>query len=324
MKNKLKIVTLTLGLLPTLSGIMTGCTHPVSPSAQTTFSSANRVVTQPVVVTAASTQMNYQLSYDNNPALAKAYASYLKTGKAPNVITDGFIQFAYGTGNQPIVNVSPNELTVISLEPGEQVTNVSSGDPQRWSYSLAKSGSGAQVQAHVLVKPSLPYLSTDLIITTDKRLYTIKMVSSNSSRYTRDVRFWYPDEIQLQANAVAQNQAKNLTGNTTVSDLPNVTVANLNFNYTIASNSTFTPMPSWAPARIFDDGTHTYIQFPTSISSRDMPALFVVDGKNKTALVNYQVKYPYYVVDKIFQQAVLIIGVGSSQTRVTITNRSYQ
>ncbi len=161
------------------------------------------------------------------------------------------------------------------------------------------------------------------MITTDKRLYTLKMVSIENAHYTRDVRFWYPEEIQSLANADNEEQTKSLTQDSAIAKLPAVTVGNLNFNYTIGTNSNFTPMPSWAPSRIFDDGTHTYIQFPKTISSRDMPALFVVDGSNKTALVNYQVKTPYFVVDKIFKQAVLVIGVGSQQTRVTITNRAY-
>lgn len=312
-------LTFTLFLLV----LITGCSTQISPAEQATFSSANRVVTEPVVVSPKPTKMAYQLSYNSNPALMRAYSTYLRTGKAPDVVTEGFIQFAYGTGSQPIVNVSPNELTVVSLETGEQVTNVSSGDPNHWTYSLAVSGSGSSKQQHVLVKPSLPDISTDFVITTDKRLYTLKMVSTDNAHYMRDVRFWYPDEIQSLANADNDAETKSLTQDNAIAKLPGLTVGNLNFNYTIGTNSSFTPMPSWAPSRIFDDGTHTYIQFPQNIAARDMPALFVMDDAGKTALVNYQVKYPYFVVDKIFRQAVLVIGVGSQQTRITITNRAY-
>lgn len=286
------------------------------------FQPVTEIVEKPVVVKPPELKMQYQFSYDNNPALKKAYRQYLNTGKAPNITTDGFEQFAYGTGHQPVIATSPLELTVISLEPGEKVTNVSSGDPLRWSYSMAYSGQDKTRQAHVMVKPSQPDISTDLVITTDKRMYTLKMTTTKDAKYVRDVRFWYPQEMQEYWDNYNAEQTSKLSKEQQdkVAEVPNINLNNLNFNYDISHKGWTTP--SWQPTRVFDDGEHTYIQFPPSISSRDMPALFILNGDNKE-LVNYRAKLPYFVVDKLFQKAVLVTGVGSAQTMVTITNRRY-
>lgn len=279
------------------------------------FQPTTQIVEKSVVVPPPDLKIKYQLAYDNNPTVQKAYQQYLRTGKAPNIITEGFEQFAYGVGNQPVVATSIFELTVISLEEGENVANVSSGDPTRWSYSIAYSGQSKTHQAHIMVKPSQENISTDLVITTDKRLYTIKLVSVTDGKYVRNVSFWYPQDMRNYWNEYnAKQEQKNQDQSNT--DYPDINVSNLNFSYSISH--TGWRAPSWMPVQIFDDGTHTYIRFPPNINSRDMPALFIQTG-NKQELVNYRSKPPYFVVDKIFDNAVLITGVGSDQVTVMIT-----
>lgn len=281
-----------------------------------------QIVEKPVTINPPDVKMQYEFSFNTNPALKKAYLAYMHTGKAADITTEGFKQFAYGVGRQPIIAASPLELTVISLEPGEKVTNVSSGDPMRWSYSLAYSGSGKKAQAHVMVKPSEQALSTDLVITTDRRMYTLKITTDKDGKYVRDVRFWYPQEMQEYLHNYNLTEAQKLSQDqqSTVAEVPNINLKNLNFNYRLSHSGWNTP--EWQPVRVFDDGVHTYIQFPETIKSRDLPALFVLGNNDKTKeLVNYRAKLPYFVVDKIFKKAVLISGVG--QTSVTIINYHY-
>lgn len=303
-------------LLP-LALILVGCASQNTPDQ---FQSATQIVEKPVIVSPPETKMNYKFSYSENSALKKAYQQYINTGKAADITTDGFKQFAYGVGRQPIIAASPLELTVISLEPGEKVTNVSSGDPLRWSYSLAYSGQDKVRQAHVMIKPAQADISTDIVITTDKRMYTLKMTTTDQTgKYVRDVRFWYPEEMQEYWNNYNIEQTQKLTQNqsSTVAEVPDVSLNNLNFNYRVAHSGWSKPI--WQPILIFDDGSHTYLQFPTAAGSRDLPALFILNGKSKE-LVNYRAKMPYFVIDKIFKQAVLVSGVGSNKTTVTITN----
>lgn len=305
-----------IGALSLLAcSLLAGCATAVPNN--TVLVPGRQVVQPPALVQVPNPSRNFRLVVGNNPALVRAFQQYAKTGRAPNILTDGFIQFAYNAAQQPIIQTTPFQETVISLEPGEHFTNISSGDPDRWSYSVAVSGTGLNQQQNILVKPALPNISTNLVITTDRRLYTVRLVSTRNANITRTVSFWYPDEMLQAVNAATQGQ-----WNTTIANVPNINLGQLNFNYRIDSGWFCRP-PVWTPLRVFDDGTHTYIQFPAGLASTDMPALFVLDNHNDT-LVNYRYKAPYVIVDKIFQQAVLITGVGHAQTRVTLTNRRFQ
>lgn len=286
-----------------------------SQACQAPFKEARLTEYKPVIV--KPTVSAYTLQMGNRSALERAYQTYFRTGKASNIITEGFVEFAYGA-QQPIVPASPFELSVISLEAGEEVTSVSSGDPLRWSYSLAYSGSTHR-QAHVMVKPSSPDISTDLVITTNKRFYTLKLVSKQSPHYYRDVRFWYPGDIQktVEKEVVKKVDSLNQGGSPNPTDNA-FDAAHLHFNYRIKS-SFFKKRPNWYPVRIFDDGRQTYIQFSNTLMRENLPALFV-KSEQQLQIANYRIKPPYVVVDQIFKEALLISGTGKNQERLSILN----
>jgi type IV secretion system protein VirB9 len=298
-----------------------GCASAV-PTTET-FTPATHVIEKPIFIHPPTLKMDYQLTNQSNPTLEHAYQQYLHTGNAPNIVTPDLEQFAYNIAFEPLIAASPLLMTIISLEPGENVTNVSSGDPLRWSYSMAYSGKGDLRQAQILVKPSFPNISTNFAITTDKRLYKLKIVSKQNGEDVRNVSFWYPDEIQAFWDNVNKAQSQQVEKGDTITDFPNLDVNHLNFNYRIKpACGWFHSAPRWTPVRVFDDGTHTYIQFPAIVYHRDLPVLFVLNGHTEE-LVNYRSKPPYFVVDKVFQQAVLVLGVGSQQAKVTLTNHQY-
>lgn len=306
MKKILLVNLLALSLV----GCATTQTQPMP------FNWTNEVVDPaPVAIRAPTASDSFQLSDGNDPALEKAFNQYLKSGKPPNIITEGFVIFAYNAGQQPVVKATPFQETVISLERGERHTNVTSGDPDRWSYSVAVSGSGSHFRENILVKPSMPSISTNLVITTNRRLYNIRFVSVNDSEITRQVSFWYPEDMLNNVNHVLIKEHQQEP----VSTVPKLAVDQINFNYRIQSHG-FGAAPRWQPVRVFDDGVHTYIQFPANIASRDMPVLWVSSKANQQELVNYRSKPPYFVVDKIFKNAVLVVGVGKSQEKVSLIN----
>ena len=77
------------------------------------------------------------------------------------------------------------------------------------------------------------------------------------------------------------------------------------------------PNLPFRPIRAFDDGSHVYIQMPAGLKTSDAPALLIAAGSG-TQMVNYRVEGNYYVVDRLFNQAILVAGVGRQQDRVTI------
>jgi type IV secretory pathway VirB9-like protein len=98
----------------------------------------------------------------------------------------------------------------------------------------------------------------------------------------------------------------------TVVKIATVEPAQLNFSYKIdGANVPFRPV------RAFDDGSHVYIQMSPEMKTSEAPALLIAAGGG-TQMVNYRVEGNYYVVDRLFNQAVLVSGVGRQQDRVTI------
>ena len=97
-----------------------------------------------------------------------------------------------------------------------------------------------------------------------------------------------------------------------VASLKTTDPAALNFSYKVDG-----PNTPWRPLRAFDDGTHVYIQMPPGMKTSDAPAL-LVGAADGSQMVNYRVRGNYYVVDRLFGNAVLVAGVGREQDRVTV------
>jgi type IV secretion system protein VirB9 len=54
------------------------------------------------------------------------------------------------------------------------------------------------------------------------------------------------------------------------------------------------------------------------MSVQEAPALLILDSSSKQNLVNYRLKEDKYIVDKLFESAVLLLGVGVDQERIMI------
>src|SRR5262249_39977456 len=63
----------------------------------------------------------------------------------------------------------------------------------------------------------------------------------------------------------------------------------------------------WVPQQVFDDGARTYIHLPREAAHKELPVLTVLDG-GKEVLVNYAVHGDYYVADRTFDRAALLLG----------------
>jgi len=199
------------------------------------------------------------------------------------------------------VMTAPDRVTDIALQPGESLVAVASGDTARWVIGDTTSGQGEGKRTHILVKPYSPGLSTNLVITTDRRSYHLALSSSGGSAMSA-LSWTYPaDElVAIKRAAAAAEAAKPIAAG--------LSVENLNFNYEISGDK-----PTWRPLRAFDDGRQTFIQLPASIVLDEAPPLFVVDEKGTAQLVNYRLSGRFYVVDRIFTAAELRIGTKNQQ-----------
>lgn len=207
----------------------------------------------------------------------------------------------YADGALYQVYTSPGRVTVIALQEGEELVTVSAGDTVRWVVGDTASGSGASLRVTVLVKPTRTGLKTNLVITTNRRMYLLEL-SSTPQAWMASVSWDYPKDRML----ALQKQGQQAQAAAPVDS--GLSLEQIKFRYAITGDS-----PPWKPLRAFDDGQRVYIQFPGGIAQGELPPLFVIGPQGDGQLVNYRFRSPYYVVDRLFGAAELRLGADKAQ-----------
>ncbi len=229
---------------------------------------------------------------------------------------DGRVLFSYGTG-LPTVVCAPLRVCMIELQPGEKLVGEPHiGDSVRWNVSPALYGQGESTTSIIVLKPSTPGLDTNLLITTDRRAYYLRLISKPED-YVARVAFAYPDDEsggrKWQEHLAQQKRQEEQRAH--IEDLPATAADALHFNYRLKGGN-----ERIRPVRVFDDGKKTYIQMPAEVANRDLPVLVVIGANKKPEMVNYRVKGGMYVVDRLFERAQLILGAGKKALKVEITH----
>ena len=200
------------------------------------------------------------------------------------------------------VYAAVGQITTIALEPGESLTGagpIAAGDTARWIIGDTESGSGANRRVHILVKPTRPDISTNLVVTTDRRTYMIEL-RARESLYMPAVAWAYPTP------PAGQRQ--------TVPAAPIIPAeAARNYRYGLTGDS-----PPWRPVSVFDDGRRVYVVFPAGIVQGEMPPIFVLGANGEPQIVNSRIRQNVLIVDRLFGAAELRLGSGSRQQVVRI------
>lgn len=278
----------------------------------------------PAVIFAANDDMADQYFSKKELVLTKQERSALsiakkwQTGSAtskPVAAKDGAVSFVYGSGQIQILT-AVLQVTDVVLEPGEQFNNFNVGDP-RFEIEPAITGIGGSQQIHFLIKPLDVGLDTSLVVTTDRRTYHFHLRSSRKA-FMPYVSFIYPDSVQAKWDAMRVKETVERRLNT----LPQTGeyLGNLNFNYYVSGPSRL------KPCRVYNDGVKTIIEMQKTIKQREAPTLLILRSrrlfrKAEKVMVNYRLQQNRYIVDSVFDKAILIVGTGASQERVTIIRR---
>jgi type IV secretion system protein VirB9 len=196
---------------------------------------------------------------------------------------------------------APERVSDIALQPGETLISVAAGDTIRWVIGDTMSGSGSTRRAHILVKPSATGLRTNLVVSTDRRVYHLHL-ESGARASMAGISWTYPEGelIALRRAEAAAEAAAPVAGD--------VATERLDFGYRISGDR-----PAWRPLRVFDDGRQVFIQFPDTIGRGEAPPLFVTGENGRLELVNYRMRGNYYVVDRLFASAELRLGEKKQQ-----------
>ena len=215
--------------------------------------------------------------------------------------------YQFGGGQASLV-CAPLRLCLVELQAGERVSpngGIQLGDTARWQATPAV---GAGNVTSVVLKPAAVGLETNLVVVTDKRIYHVNLVSRERD-YMPAIAWTYPDDAD-QAWKAYFNGSGNTGGAAAVGG--GVSLAGLDFGYRISGCDGC----GWKPVRVYTDGKQTVVEVPDGIA--EMPALMVINGAGDENLVNYRVNGNRFIVDQVFPEAVLVVGVGDKQQRVSI------
>jgi P-type conjugative transfer protein TrbG len=205
---------------------------------------------------------------------------------------DGRVLYAFG-GGLPVVVCAPLRVCIVELQAGEKIVGEPQiGDSVRWNISPGLYGNGEQATQMVVLKPQDTGLDTNLLITTDRRAYYLRLVSK-AQEYVARVAFRYPEEEnsqKWQQHLVDQRvQERELKRDAQL--LPAmITADKLNFGYSVAGGNEHI-----RPRRVYDDGAKTYIQMKPEIQNREAPVLVVIGADGKGEMTNYRVREQTYI-----------------------------
>ena len=256
----------------------------------------------------------------------------------PTLGADGRLHFVWGSG-EPTVVCAPMHWCDVALEPGEIASQPANlGDP-RWLSHLSLSGTGAGRVTHILVKPSDTGLSTNLNLQTDRRSYSIELVS-REAEYMPLVAFDYP-ETQRDTSAGWEQYSQQVAASGATMQAAGAGSAASGGEAGAVCDQAPSILPSsyhigegrfpWRPLQVYavstPVGIKTCVEFGSDIGSRNLPSLVALSNDGTwfsspfAQMENLRFVGRRYVVDGEVDRFALIEGVGDGQNKIIITRR---
>lgn len=253
-------------------------------------------------------------------ALGELVREYRRTGRARVLRQSAVWVFPFGH-TQPVLACAPLRASVVELEEGETVLGVVAGDTERFAVDLAATGRSGRTPL-VVVKPLAYDVTTNLVVSTDRRVYHVTLDSAPrpsarrgrgedlnpQARYARHVRFYYPDDALAALAIGAATDAAAVRPTAASGDDAAVSLDDLTFAYEWSGD----PVLSERVARVFDDGAHTYVQLARGRSG-EAPVLYAVGPDGSREVLNYAYRpgrggAGTYVADRVLDRADLVLG----------------
>ena len=143
---------------------------------------------------------------DKEKKALRLSGSWSRQGVEPVLTGGGKVVYVHGA-SLPTIVAAPMQVCDVELQPGEIVHEIVVGDSSRWMVDSGTAGSGSGATAHLFIKPVDSGLESSAVVTTDRRVYHLRLVSQRSG-HTPYVGFLYSESLKQQA---AWKQARNST-----------------------------------------------------------------------------------------------------------------
>ena len=252
-------------------------------------------------------------------ALGELVREYERTGRAGVLRQSTVMVFPYGH-SQPVLAAAPLRASIIELQEGEVVLGIVAGDTERFAIEQTQTGPAGRVPL-VVVKPLAYDVTTNLVISTDRRVYHVTLdaapapqrartrrgrqaeAQNPQPRYARHIRFYYPDDALAASAAEAAARVPARPAEPSLTDL--ASLDDLSFNYTVVGDREARGLV----ARVFDDGRHTYVQLdPAQLRGGTVPVLYVQGPSGDREILNYAYAEGTYVADRTADVFELVLG----------------
>jgi len=231
--------------------------------------------------------------------LLSCFCPLFSSQAAMPVATDSRIRtFVYGENEVFRLSTVYGYQSNVEFSTDEEVLTISIGDPTAWQVTPAG--------RRLFVKAMQENAHTNMTVVTNKRTYQFDLTASPKpeDEVVYVIRFYYPEKDFDRPSQILSSSAVAQTTRDPVSS------AYYNFNYTLTGPESF------APLKVFDDGKHTYFQFPNN--NAIIPQIALVGDNNQETDLVYRVVGGYVAVDEVGRQFLLRQGQG----RVNVYNEN--
>lgn len=240
----------------------------------------------------------------------------------PRVGPDGAVHIPYGRA-EPVVVCAVLHWCDIALQPGEVVPAPANIGDERWLSHLVFSGTGAQRITHVVVKPSDAGLDANLLLYTNMRVYSIRLLST-ARRYMPLTTF---DIVDQPSNLVGGHVPLGgaVYGGSYGDPCDQVPALPEN-TFNIGKGDAL-----WRPSRVYAVmtavGMKTCVQFPVGVASTRLPVVVAVterggwfsSDKYQAVNVRYDPVRLRYTIEGLVRNFDLVQGVADSSQRVKVS-----
>jgi type IV secretion system protein VirB9 len=223
---------------------------------------------------------------------------------------DGVLRWTYGA-SLPSVVCSPFQVCDVALQPGERVTDIHVGDSARWLIGPAVTGSGTSRTTHLIVKPTDAGLVSSMLVYTDIRTYSIKLISTQA-QWTPLTAFNYPESARAAWSRYGAESPDNVLASSAEGG------GEVGFGYRVSGAA------PWRPTQIYSQGGKTVIMFPGEMQYGTAPALVGLanDGgwfsSPAEQMLRYRVSGNRFIIDGLPDHFKLVAGVGGGQQKVDV------
>lgn len=250
-----------------------------------------------------------------------AYRQWVARSPFKPRVEQGVMRFPYGE-MEPTIICAELRVCLLELRDDEAVQFIAVGDPNSWEVTPIEQGKREVIS----IKPKAADTETNLTVATDRRTYSVALKGTKGD-YVSRYGFYYPGESVKSYAGQFKTKGEVEKPVEVAPPVPQKSAYQADFESTLPAETAKTVEyalkgeTAFKPVRVYSDGSKTFIQMPATISSTELPALFILDNRGNLGMPTprYNAAKKMFVVDFVIEKAVLMLGSGREAQKVDIT-----